>query len=289
MWSIAPDSKGIGLRSDHLADLCGQPRHPHIDFLELAPDNWMDIGGARRTMLDDIAGRYPLVAHGLNLSIGDLSPLNLDYLANIRRFLDEYQIAIYSDHLSFCRDEQGYLYDLLPVPRFAENIDYLAGRIRQVVDILDRPLVLENISWYHGYAGEMPEIEFWLALLEKSPCEMLLDINNVWVNAQNHGYDALSYIRALPGEKIRYYHIAGHLHTPSGLLDTHGMPVDDDVLRLARETFRFHGTRPLLLERDNHVPPLNTLCEELVTVTEFIHQARSEHEPATQTHRAAYS
>lgn len=288
MRAITSHSQGIGLRSEHLASFCGHPRRSEIDFLELAPDNWMGIGGAKRQALDELATQYPLVAHGLNLSIGDPCSLNLEYLRNVRTFLDEYQIPIYSDHLSFGRDEQGYLYDLLPVPRFSEGLDYLVDRIHQVQDILDRPLVLENISWYHRYPGEMPEIEFWLALLEKSECEMLLDINNVYVNAQNHGYDADEYIRALPGKQIRYYHIAGHLKTSSGLLDTHGMPVEEEVLHLAQEVIRCHGRRPLLLERDHNVPPLDALCQELVAIGDYIHQTGKDDATDTPTYAATY-
>lgn len=288
MRTITACSRGIGLRSEHLAELSAGPQREEIDFLELAPDNWMAVGGARRAMLDKIASRYPLVAHGLNLSIGDLNPLNVDYLRKIRHFLDEYRIPVYSDHLSFCRDEQGYLYDLLPVPRFAESIPYLAERIAQVEDLLDRPLVLENISWYHRFPGEMPEPDFWLALLENSRCEMLLDINNVYVNAVNHGYDALSFIRSLPGQRIRYYHIAGHLQTDNGLIDTHGMPVDEAVLQLARATFRHHGDRPLLLERDNNVPPLDALCQELVSIDNAIHPIRSRDAATTRSVNPAH-
>lgn len=289
MRAITAASQGIGLRSEHLTEFYGQPRRKEIDFLELAPDNWMGLGGERRKILDDLAGRYPLVAHGLNLSIGDPLPLNLDYLHKIKAFLDEYKIEIYSDHLSFSRDEKGYLYDLLPIPRFTENIDYLVGRIHQVQDILDRPLVLENISWYHRYEGEMPEIEFWLSVLEKSQCEMLLDINNVYVNAQNHSYDALHYIHALPGNQIRYYHIAGHLKTDDGLLDTHGMPVEENVLNLARQVIDCHGDRPLLLERDNNVPGLDTLCRELLSVGEYINNRGRENGKSSQFTDASHS
>ncbi len=285
MRPIAYTSQGIGLRTEHLDALCAQPHREDVDFLELAPDNWMTPGGVRRSMLDDIATKYPLVAHGLSLSIGDTQPLNVDYLKNIRAFLDEYQIEIYSDHLSFSRDEQGYLYDLLPIPRFAENIAYLTDRIHQVQDILDRPLVLENISWYHRYAGEMPELEFWLTLLEKSQCQMLLDINNVWVNGQNHHYDPVSFIRTLPGKQIRYYHIAGHLKTSQGIIDTHGMPVEEDVLKLAQETFDCHGSRPLLLERDNNIPPLAELCQELNDIRGYVQQTGKKNErSSTKTH-----
>lgn len=153
MRSINSEAFGIGLRSEHVAELASTPRRKDIDFLELAPDNWMGIGGIKEQHLGDIAEKYPLVAHSLSLSIGDCLPLNRDYIHRIRRFLDRYDIALYSDHLCFSRDEQGYLYDLLPIPRFAKTLDYLVARIDEVQDILQRPLVLENISAYHGYGG----------------------------------------------------------------------------------------------------------------------------------------
>lgn len=263
MRSINSEALGIGLRSEHVAELASTPQRKDIDFLELAPDNWMGMGGIKEQHLGDIAEKYPLVAHSLSLSIGDCLPLNRDYIQRIRHFLDRYDIAIYSDHLCFSRDEQGYLYDLLPIPRFAKTLDYLVARIDEVQDILQRPLVLENISAYHGYAGEMSELEFWQQLLEKSQCKMLLDINNVYVNSRNHHFDAHDYIRALPSDKISYCHIAGHMKTADMLLDTHGRPVDPAVLALAQFTQACHGSKPLLLERDHHLPPLETLCAEL--------------------------
>ncbi|HEQ1857943.1 TPA: DUF692 domain-containing protein [Providencia alcalifaciens] len=266
MRTITSHSVGIGLRSEHIAQLMAQPPHPSIDFLELAPDNWMNIGGLKKEQLADIAQKYPLIAHGLCLSIGDITPLNLDYIHHIRTFLDEYHIDIYSDHLCFSRDPQGYLYDLLPIPHYADCLPYLAQRIEQVQDLLGRQLVLENISAYHRYHGEMPEYEFWGELLHLSGCAMLLDINNVYVNAINHGSDPIEFIRNIPSKSIRYYHIAGHLKTDNRLLDTHGMPVSPQVLDLAQTTLRLHGSRPLLLERDNNVPPLEILCKELQAI-----------------------
>ncbi len=151
MWPITAHAKGIGLRSEHLAALRLAPKLDGIDFLELAPENWMNMGGEKREALECIAEKYPLIAHGLNLSIGDAQPLNLSFVREVADFLERYQIGIYSEHLSFSRDSQGYLYDLLPVPRHRENIDYIADRINCVQDIIQRPLALENISYYHGY------------------------------------------------------------------------------------------------------------------------------------------
>ena len=270
MWKIEQNSAGIGLRSEHIPQLIQQEKRADLDFLELAPDNWMNIGGAKREYLAEIAQKYPLIAHSLSLSIGDPCPLNERYIKNIRTFLDDYHIDIYSDHLCFSRDKQGYLYDLLPVPRFAESLPYLVERIDRVQNLLGRRLVLENISSYYGYAGEMPEVDFWLELLERSGCGMLLDINNVYVNAINHGFNAQDYIRALPSESVVYYHIAGHLKEQDIILDTHGTPVVQEVIDIAQETFKIHGPRPLLLERDNHVPPLDQLCNELSWVRNSI-------------------
>lgn len=267
MRPLDPHARGIGLRQELVRPLCRQPRRSDIDFLELAPENWMGLGGRRREQLDQLASRYPLVAHGLSLSIGDTQPLNQAYLRELRDFLDDYRISLHSDHLSLSRDGQGYLYDLLPLPRRAANLDYLAGRIGQVQDLLGRQLVLENISSYHRYPGEMPEGEFIARLVERSGCGVLLDINNAYVNGRNHGEDPMDLIRALPSAAIAYYHIAGHLEQEDGsLLDTHGTPVADAVMQLGRRVLARHGPRPLLLERDNHVPPLHALCLELAEV-----------------------
>lgn len=270
MREITPNSVGIGLRGEHINVLMQQPKLQDIDFLELAPDNWMNIGGIKKDYLADISKKYPLIAHGLSLSIGDVCPLNQTYINDIRRFLDEYHIDIYSDHLCFSRDQQGYFYDLLPVPYFADILPYLTERIVRVQNILGRQLVLENVSSYYRYTNEMPEVEFWCELLHRSGCGMLLDINNVYVNAFNHGFDALDYIRNIPTVSVTYYHIAGHLEYNAFRLDTHGMPVLDEVLELAKKTFHIHGARPLLLERDNNIPPLDTLITELTEIRQCI-------------------
>jgi len=264
MRAINSEAKGIGLRSEHVDDLCVRPPILGLDFLELSPENWMDLGGKKRASLDNLAEKYPLVAHGLSLSIGDTEPLNVSFIRRIRQFLDDYNIALYSEHLSFSRDAQGYLYDLLPIPRHAENIPYLIGRIQHVQEILDRPLILENISYYHSYDNEMPEDEFLIQVIEKSECKLLLDINNVYVNSQNHEYDPTAFIRALPSSSIAYYHIAGHWRqNDEFILDTHGTSVCTAVATLAKQTMEYHGKRPLLLERDHHLPTLDDLCEEL--------------------------
>ncbi|GLT17162.1 hypothetical protein GCM10007938_09390 [Vibrio zhanjiangensis] len=267
MRTITNTSKGLGLRSEHLDLLCQLPEHPDIDFLELAPENWMNIGGLKREQLQDIAQKYPLVAHGLSLSIGDCQPLNEPFVREVARFLDEFSIDIYSEHLSFSRDSQGYLYELLPIPRQKENIAYLVERIQRVQDLIQRPIALENISYYHSYGDEIPEGEFIAEVCDRSGCELLLDINNVYVNSQNHNYCPYQMLNTLPSEAIRYCHIAGHLKERDGfLLDTHGTPVPDQVLYLARYTYGVHGSKPLLLERDQNMPSLLVLAEELRSI-----------------------
>ena len=264
MRTITPFSKGIGLRNEHMDILCQQPANSEIDFLELAPENWMNIGGVKQEALELIAEKYPLVAHGLSLSIGDAQPINKEFVKQVGAFLDKFNIEIYSEHLSFSRDSKGYLYDLLPIPRHRENLNYLSDRINAVQDILQRPLVLENISYYYRYPGDIAEAEFFSQLVENTQCEILLDINNVFVNATNHGYNALEMIKGLPSKAIRYFHIAGHLKQEDNfLLDTHGKDVCAEVIELAKDVFDFHGPRPLLLERDHFLPSLDELTQEL--------------------------
>jgi uncharacterized protein (UPF0276 family) len=271
MWSIALNAKGIGLRGEHMRELCDSPKLAEIDFLELAPENWMSVGGEKREILEQIALKYPLVAHGLNLSIGDTQPLNQDFIKQVAAFLDRFNIEIYSEHLSFSRDRQGYLYDLLPLPRHKENIDYVADRINCVQDITQRPLVLENITYYHCYDNEMPEYAFFNALVDKTQCQILLDINNLYVNSQNHHYDAEAQLRGFSSNAIAYFHIAGHLVQDEGfILDTHGKSVCQEVIELGRQCYRHHGSRPLLLERDHHLPALVTLCAELEEVYQYV-------------------
>lgn len=278
--TIQNTDKGIGLRSEHIELLARSPKHPDIDFLELAPENWMSLGGLKREQLQDIAKQYPLIAHGLSLSIGDCQPLNTKFVRQVGQFLDELNIQVYSEHLSFSRDNQGYLYELLPVPRRAENIGYLADRIKQVQDIIQRPLVMENISYYHNYGDEMPEGDFIAEIAKRSGCELLVDINNLYVNSHNHHFEAAEMLKTLPSDAIRYYHIAGHLvESDKSLLDTHGMEVQQAVIELARYAFDLHGSKPLLLERDNNVPPLVVLTEELRDVHGQILDAGVTHRP----------
>ena len=258
---------GIGLRREQIAELLQRPAEG-IGFLELAPENWMGMGGHHRDRLRSVAEAYPLICHGLSLSIGSPAPLDIAFVRAVRRFMDEYKIQLYSEHLSYCSDD-GHLYDLLPIPFTEEAVHYVAGRIRMVQDILERPLVIENVSYYAAPGKQMGEAQFVRAVLEEADCQLLLDVNNVYVNSVNHGYDAQAFLAAMPGERIAYYHIAGHLREEDGLvIDTHGMAVVDPVWQLLSATYARFGVRPTLLERDFNIPPLPDLLRE----TAVIHQ-----------------
>ena len=268
---LTPSARGLGLRGPHLAQLCAGPRRQDLDFLELAPENWMDAAGLRRQQLDRIAALYPLVAHGLSLSVAGTCPLDFEFLDQVRQFLDDYAIAIYSEHLSLTRDRQGYLYDLIPVPRYRSCLDYFADRIQRVQDRLRRPLVLENITSYHSWPDEMDEGPFFARLVEKTGCQLLLDINNLYVNSQNRGQNPMDQVHALPGSAICYWHMAGHFVDETGMrVDSHGTDVDPAVIALAQAVCDCHGPRPLLLERDNSIPPLDSLCAELGSIHDSV-------------------
>lgn len=270
----AVQGAGLGLRRSFLAELSAQPAAALPDFLEIAPENWMGMGGRYARQLRELSERFPLVCHGLSLSIGGTRPLDRDFLVKLRGFLDEYQVRVYSEHLSYTTDE-GHLYDLLPIPFTEEAVVHVAARVGEVQERLGRRIALENVSYYAAPGAEMSELEFLLAVLERADCDLLLDVNNIYVNSINHGYDAGAFLDALPGERVAYVHIAGHyVEAPDLRVDTHGSDVIPEVwLLLARAYARF-GVRPTLLERDFNIPPLAQLLGEVDTIRR--HQAAGE-------------
>jgi uncharacterized protein (UPF0276 family) len=235
-----------------------------IDFFELAPENWMEMGGAWRKDLRFFAERKPIVAHGLSLSLGGPAPLDTAFLKRIKCFLDEYGIGLYTEHLAWCSDT-SFLYDLLPIPLTHDAVRHVAGRIRRTQDILERRIGIENASYYVAPPGaEMTETAFIRAVLEEADCDLHLDVNNVYVNSVNFGFDPWAFIAALPAERVVYLHMAGHYVEPDGLvIDTHGAAVIDPVWALLERTYQHLGTPPTLLERDFNLPPLNQLVREV--------------------------
>ena len=260
--SLAFHGAGLGLRRTLLGPLQDSPQAP-IDFFEVAPENWINVGGKLGKTFRSFTEAYPFVCHGLSLSLGGPAPLDETLLHKIRRLLDEHQIKAYSEHLSYCSDD-GHLYDLLPIPFTAEAVEWVAARIRRAQDILGRRIAVENVSYYAAPGQEMHEIDFTNAVLEAADCNLLLDVNNIYVNGVNHRYDAKAFLDALPPERVAYIHIAGHYNeAPDLIVDSHAAPVIDPVWDLLDHAYARCGTLPTLLERDFHFPPLNELIGEL--------------------------
>jgi hypothetical protein len=234
--------------------------------MEIAPENWMGVGGKRGHQLRGYLDRVPFVCHGLSLSIGGPSPLDETFLHRLRQFLDAHAIRCYSEHLSYCTDD-GHLYDLMPIPFTEEAVHYVAGRVRRVQDILERRIALENVSYYAAPGAELSEIEFITAVLEEADCDLLLDVNNIYVNSVNHRYDALEFLLSLPGERIAYGHIAGHFNEAEDLIiDTHGADVMASVWTLLDQAYEAFGVFPTLLERDFNLPAADELLQEVARI-----------------------
>lgn len=278
--SLAPDAVGLGLRRALLGPLRAAAPGG-FDFLEVAPENWIGVGGALGDAFADLASRHPIVCHGLSLSLGGPGPLDETFLGKLGRFLDAHRVPVYSEHLSACSDEHGQLYDLMPLPFTDAAVEHVAARIRRTQDVLGRRIAVENISYYATLDAANPramaEIDFINAVLDRADCQLLLDVNNIVVNATNHGYDAHKFLRALPGDRIAYIHVAGHFDEADDLkIDTHGAPVSDPVWNLLAEAYREFGPRPTLLERDFNLPPLDELIGELDMVRRYLSDARTE-------------
>jgi len=253
---------GLGLRHALIDQMLAQPP-TRLDFLEVAPENWIRVGGGRAKAMRRLTERYPLVCHGLSLSIGGPAPLDDDFLRDLKGFLDAHGARAYTEHLSYCGDG-GQLYDLMPIPFTEEAVHYVAGRIRHVQDVLERRIGMENVSTYAMPAGEMGELEFLNAVLEEADCGLHLDINNIFVNSINHGLDAHEYLAGIPAQRIVYAHIAGHYREDDDLrVDTHGEDVLTEVWDLLDEAYARYGVFPTLLERDFNIPPLRELLNEV--------------------------
>jgi len=256
---------GLGLRrsiAGPLADLSPS----EIDFMEVAPENWMGVGGSYGKQFRAFTERYPFILHGLSLSIGGPTPLDEAFLHKLKHFMQEHHIRCYSEHLSYCSDD-GHLYDLMPIPFTEEAVHYVADRIKRVQDILEQRITIENVSYYAAPGKEMEEIEFLNAVLTEADCGLLLDVNNIYVNSVNHGYDAEQFLMGLPTERISYIHVAGHYNEAEDLIvDTHGADVIDPVWDLLEKTYQHFGVIPTLLERDFNLPPIPELLKEVNTI-----------------------
>jgi uncharacterized protein (UPF0276 family) len=258
---------GLGFRRELLPQL---KKHDlsGIDFFELAPENWLQAGGRYKHDLRSFTERFPFTTHGLSLSIGSTEQLDVNLLKQIKTFLDEHEIALYTEHLSWCSDD-GHLYDLLPIPCTEEAVLWVSNRIKQAQDILERQMAIENASYYFSPPGaQMKEEEFICEVVKESGCLLHLDVNNIYVNSQNFEFDPLAYMQSLPLDKVCYLHVAGHYVEEDGIIvDTHGADVIDPVWSLLHEAYGMleqpAQNYPTLLERDFNFPPLPELIREV--------------------------
>lgn len=262
---------GLGLKRELIPQIqehYGKPLISSMDFLEIAPENWIGAGGRYAKQLAWFAECYPIVAHGLSLSLGGPDPLNEVFLQQVKKFLDHHHIPLYTEHLSYC-SANGYLYDLLPIPFTEEAVHHVAGRIRRTQEILERRIAVENASFYVAAPiAEMDELTFLQAVLEEADCDFHIDINNIYVNSVNFSFDPREFLRGIHaaglGNRIVYAHIAGHdREAPDLIVDTHGQDVIDPVWTMLDEAYQLFGVFPTLLERDTNIPALTKLVKEV--------------------------
>lgn len=234
------------------------------DFIEVAPENWIGLGGYWGDVFRKVTDMYPLILHGLSLSIGSPEEVDWSFLKKVKRFIKDFNVDIYSDHLTFAKIDNAHLYDLLPIPFREDSIKHVVKRIKEVQDFLERPLTIENASYYTPVAAEMTEQQFISSIVEESGCKLLLDVNNVYVNAFNHNYDAKEFIDNMPLEKVMYIHMAGHYKIqPDLIIDTHSEAIIDPVFELFDYTIEKMTPVPVLLERDFDFPEMEELKNEM--------------------------
>jgi uncharacterized protein (UPF0276 family) len=271
MYSI--QGFGLGLRSEHFAAFESSPQ-PRVNWLEILSENYMVPGGAPLWHLDRIRRDFPMVMHGVSLNIGSTDPLNQDYLHDLKALVQRVEPGWVSDHLCWTGTQGMNLHDLLPLPYTHEALLHVVQRIQQVQDFLGRRLVIENPSTYATFAAnQMPEWEFIGELLQRADCELLLDVNNVYVSGVNQGFDPRHYIDAIPKGRVRQIHLAGHETQDGYLVDTHDQPVCEAVWQLYAYTLQHCGSVPTMIERDDNIPALHELLDELDIARQFQAQA----------------
>ena len=271
---------GLGLRRGPMFEELLEANASQVQFMEVAPENWIGLGGRLGKRFCEYTERFPFVTHGLSLSIGGPTPLDTALVQDIKAFMRQHNILKYTEHLTYCSDD-GHLYDLMPIPFTPEAAHYVADRIQQVQDILGQRIAMENASYYAAPGKEMEEIDFIKAVLEEADCELLLDVNNIYVNAINHHYDPVSFLKSLPKERIVYAHIAGHYNEAEDLIvDTHGADVIDPVWEILDRAYETFGVLPTLLERDFNIPPLPALLQEVEHINQLQEKWRADNTPA---------
>ncbi|GAA0298859.1 DUF692 domain-containing protein [Psychrosphaera haliotis] len=259
---------GLGYRRE-MVDLKDEILASNVDYIEVAPENWMRMNERYQAPLKELVQHTPLSTHGLSLSLGSPDKLDVEFVKQVKRFLKDFNVSCYSEHLSYC-SSGGHVYDLMPIPFTQEAVLHVANRIKKVQDILEQRIAIENVSYYLQTMNDLTEVEFTKAVLEEAQCDLLLDVNNVYVNSINQGYNAKEFISAMPTERIAYGHIAGHYDEAKDLkVDTHGSPVIDDVWELLDFAYQEHGVFPTLLERDFNIPDMSELNVEIDKIHSF--------------------
>jgi uncharacterized protein (UPF0276 family) len=274
VWNLPDLGIGIGLRTVHFDHILR--RRPDIDWFEVLSENFMDTGGRAQWVLDKVAERYPIALHGVSMSIGATDPLDLDYLRKLKALAARTRAHWVSDHLCWTGVSGRNVHDLLPMPYNEEALRHTAGRVRQVSEILERPLVLENPSSYVEFAtSTMTEWEFLSRLAQEADCGLLLDVNNVYVSAFNHGFDARAYIDGIPADRVVQYHVAGHTNKGTHILDTHSDHALDEVWELFRRSCRRTGNVATLYEWDEDIPAFDVVHAEALKARAYRDQARA--------------
>lgn len=257
---------GLGLRPQHFPDIlkAAPEARSGVDWFEIISENFIGVGGMPMRNLMRVRERYPLAMHGVSLSIGGPDPLDANYLAGLKSLVDLVEPAVVSDHICWTGAHGINLHDLLPLPLTEETLAHVASRVMQVQDVLGRRIALENASTYVTFsADQMLEWEFIAALCERADCELLLDVNNIYVSAFNHGFDAADYLAGIPADRVRQIHLAGHENNGDHIVDTHDAPVIDAVWALYADAIRRLGPVPTMIERDANIPPFAELVSEL--------------------------
>jgi uncharacterized protein (UPF0276 family) len=253
---------GLGLRKDHYEDVLNE--RPAVDWFEIISENYMVEGGKPLHYLSRIREHYPMVMHGVSMSIGGTGDLDLDYLSRLKKLIQQVEPEWFSDHLCWTGVEGINLHDLMPLPYTEEALQHVVDRVRRVQDYMGQQMLLENVSSYVRYsASQLSEWEFLREVAERGDCRILLDINNIYVSAFNHKFDPLEYLDAMPSERIYQFHLAGHTHEEDVIIDTHDHPVADPVFELYAEAVRRFGRVSTMIERDDNIPPLAELLAEL--------------------------
>jgi uncharacterized protein (UPF0276 family) len=253
---------GLGLRKEHYATVLAEK--PAVDWFEILSENYMVAGGKPLYYLDRIRAHYPMVMHGVSLSIGGTDPLNREYLKQLKALAERVEPAWVSDHLCWTGVDGTNLHDLMPLPYTLEAIRHVAGRVSQVQDHLGRQILLENVSSYVAYEdSEIAEWEFLSEIAELADCLILLDVNNIYVSAFNHNFDPYAYLAGVPVERVHQFHLAGHTHEQDLIIDTHDRPIVDPVWELYGAAVQRFGRVSTMIERDDNIPPLPELLAEL--------------------------